>query len=253
MRVIACLQRIVNDQPAPVHRKPTSGMSGAGATPAVHTTVRVANVSPFTSVTWSGVISATGVPRRTSMPLRRIRARAWVRELGRELHKNAWSSLDYCPAHRVGVKPTVLAQCRTGELVSLRSQFNPGEPTADDHERAKSLANVSIIGRPGELQLAQNALPQVNRLSDRFEAVRVLEDARDAKRFGDRAGVEHQAIPPQPQLLTVSAVHRACLCSGVNRRDRPDDAVVDGSDAASGVAVPPGSTTPPATSGSSAE
>lgn len=48
-----------------------------------------------------------------------------VRELGRDLNKDAWSSLDYCPAHRVGVKPTVLAQGRTGELVSLRSQFKP--------------------------------------------------------------------------------------------------------------------------------
>lgn len=48
-----------------------------------------------------------------------------VRELGRDLHKDAWSSLDYCPAHRVGAKPTVLAQGRTGELVSLRSQFKP--------------------------------------------------------------------------------------------------------------------------------
>ena len=116
----------------------------------------------------------------------------------------------------------MLAQGRPGELVSLRSQFKPGEPTADDHERAKSLASVSIVGRGGELQLAQNSLPQVDRLSDRFEAVRVLADARDAKRFGDRAGVEHQAIPAQPQLLTVSPVHRARLCSGVNRRGRPD-------------------------------
>jgi hypothetical protein len=58
---------------------------------------------------------------------------------------------------------TAIVSCRAPsyrQLVSLRSHFQPGEPTADDDERGESLAIVSIVGRAGELQLAQNALPQ---------------------------------------------------------------------------------------------
>jgi hypothetical protein len=66
-------------------------------------------------------------------------------------------------------------------------------------------------------------LAQVDRLSDRFEAVRVLVNAGDAKRFGDRARVEDQAIPRELLLVAVSRADGASLRSSVNGGDNAYD------------------------------
>ena len=67
-----------------------------------------------------------------------------TRQLRRELPKDCLPSLNHRPAHRLGVKPTVLAQGCPGKLVTLGSQLEPGESPANHHERAETLANPSI-------------------------------------------------------------------------------------------------------------
>jgi hypothetical protein len=144
-----------------------------------------------------------------------------ARKFGRELPEDARSSLDHGPAQRFVVKPTVLAQGCAGEPASLSRQLEPGESTADDNERAEARAGVSVVGRIRELQLPQDALAEVDRLSDRLEAVRVLVDAGDAKRPGDRAWVEHEAIPPDLEFIAVGTADSAGLRIDVDRRDVP--------------------------------
>lgn len=75
-----------------------------------------------------------------------------VRELGRELHRNAWSSLDYCPAHRVGVKPTVLAHGPHGRACVLAQPV----PARCHHRRRRRTSQEpcersASSGRRGEL------------------------------------------------------------------------------------------------------
>ena len=71
-----------------------------------------------------------------------------TRELRRELPEDALPSLNHCPPHRFGIKPTVLAQGCAGKLVTLGSQLEPGESTANNHERAETFARPIIAGEP---------------------------------------------------------------------------------------------------------
>jgi hypothetical protein len=81
-----------------------------------------------------------------------------------------------------------------GEQRPLRGDLGPGVAGADDHERAAGVALGLVVGDGGEFDLADDVVPQVERLGHAAEAVRVLGDAGDRQELVDAARGEDEPV-----------------------------------------------------------
>jgi hypothetical protein len=70
--------------------------------------------------------------------------------------------------------------------VQLGERLNAGEPAADHNERQRPLQLLRILDRRGVIELCEHVVAQVYCLGQVLEANRVLGQARDGRRPGDR-------------------------------------------------------------------
>jgi hypothetical protein len=230
---------------------PSWEISGEGATSAVQITVRVGTVLPFSSFTWSAVTPATAADMRTSTPssCSRARARAASRRgnspstLGAAsttVHLTTFGSIPGCGSSGVG------ANLRPFDATA--SPVNPrptttNEPCASRVDPFGAMAASSSWPRSRSRRYRASASvlkPCACSSTPAMPNVLVTDPGFSTRRC-------HPSSCSRP-----SAPRTRHVCSaGSTAATAPVSTRVERSDAASGIAACCGSSTPPATSGSS--
>ena len=161
-------------------------------------------------------------------------------ELLAHLWHHLFGHVEQHELHVCGVEARLLGR-RVRQRAQLHDQLGAGVRGADDDDGAPRLDAVLVVVDVGQLELFEQMVTQVDRLSRRLEAPRVVGKAGDVEQPGDRARRQHQPVPRHAarSLLRVgvgdgvsvevdvvhSAAHRAHAAQRVRQRDGDESGV----------------------------
>ena len=118
-----------------------------------------------------------------------------VAQLRRDLGQDLRRRVDEHPALSCLAETRVVAQRVRDEIGELGERFDPRVAGTDEDEGQVRLASSGIELGIGTLELVQDVVSEIDRVREILEPDRVLGEAGDRKRPGDRAERQHQVVP----------------------------------------------------------
>ena len=171
--------------------------TGAGLTPAVHTTVRVGKRVPSLRTATRSSQESRRVSRRTSMLRRAQLADGVLAHLLADLGEDAVGGLDEDPLHVLGLDVVVVARGVAGHVLQLAERLDARVAAADEDEGQGRVADRGVAGGGGDVHLLDDVVAQADGLLDRLEADAVVGEAGDREGAGDRAGGDDEFVVRQ--------------------------------------------------------
>ena len=104
------------------------------------------------------------------------------------------------------------------EVLELGHRLDARVAAADEDERQPPLAFAWIVDCRGELELLEHVVSQVDRLGDRLEPDRMLDQPRDRRRARDRAQRDDERVELLLERIALDRLHRRRASGHVDRR-----------------------------------
>ncbi len=188
------IARSTTTRPSASSGSPSRATTGLGLTPAVHTTVRAAIVSPSESV---ALRLLTSSERRVRAHLDAAPAQLALGEPGqarRDLLHDALARLDQHPAHPLRAAAGVELDRLGGEVLQLGEPLDAGVAGPDEHEAQVLGARGRVLQRLGDVEAVEYLVAQRGGVRERLQADRVLGEPGDRQRARDRAQRDDQLV-----------------------------------------------------------